>query len=121
MEEEGLDQEECVIPEIAAHRQFQIGFKHLIHTFRWYIVAVFGTLLSVISLISNILIARVLLQRKHSNFFFLGLLAVSDVFLSFCYFPVVAIEVVRYTIGVSLTCLFYCYKLDSNLGLCAKF
>jgi hypothetical protein len=28
---------------------------------------------------------------------------------------------VRYTIGVSLTCLFYCYKLDSNLGLCAKF
>lgn len=80
-------EEECTIPEIQTHR--------------WYIVAVVGTLLSIISLISNILIARVLLQQKHSNFFFLGLLAVSDVFLSFCYFPVVAMDVVRYNVGVS--------------------
>lgn len=69
--------------------------------FRWVMVAICGTLLSVISLVSNILIARVLLQRKYSNFFFLGLLALSDVFLSVCYFPVIAMEVVRYSIGVS--------------------
>lgn len=86
MEEE---EDPCVIPEIQIHR--------------WYLVAMIGTILSIISIICNTLIARVLLQRKHSNFFFLGLLAVSDLFLSVCYFPVIAMEVVRYTVGVSLT------------------
>ncbi|KAK0395105.1 hypothetical protein QR680_001120 [Steinernema hermaphroditum] len=54
---------------------------------RWYLVAVAGTSLSLVSLVCNILIARVLLTRSHSHFFFLGLLAVSDSFLSFCYGP----------------------------------
>ncbi|KAI6184416.1 G-PROTEIN-RECEP-F1-2 domain-containing protein [Aphelenchoides bicaudatus] len=83
----------------------------------WYIVAVLGTLLSAISLISNILIARVLLQRKYSQFFFLGVLAVSDVFLSFCYFPVVAMDVVRYTIGLWLVKLWWVY-IGPVLALC---
>ncbi|KAI6226202.1 G-PROTEIN-RECEP-F1-2 domain-containing protein [Aphelenchoides fujianensis] len=74
--------EECALPEIPEHR--------------WYLVAVAGTSLSIISLISNILIARVLLQRRYSNFFFLGLLAISDSFLSFCYGPVISAEILRY-------------------------
>jgi hypothetical protein len=85
--EEEEEFEDCSIPEI--------------QSYRWYIVVVVGTTLSVISLISNILIARVLLKRKHSNFYFLGLLAVSDCFISFCFFPVVASDIVRFSIGVS--------------------
>lgn len=54
--------EDCSLPDIPEHR--------------WLLVAVAGSSLSIISLISNVLIARVLLQRKYSNFFFLGLLAI---------------------------------------------
>lgn len=45
-------------------------------------------LISLISLVSNALIACVLLRPRNSNFFFLGLLALSDAFLSACYGPV---------------------------------
>ncbi|KAI1720280.1 7 transmembrane receptor (rhodopsin family) domain-containing protein [Ditylenchus destructor] len=62
---------------------------------RWYLVAVAGTSLSIISLICNILIARILLRPKHSHFFFLGLLALSDCFLSFCYGPVIAMDIIK--------------------------
>lgn len=85
MEEE---EDVCAIPEIAEHR--------------WVLVAGVGTTLSIVSLMTNIVIARVLLQRKHSHFFFLGCLALSDVFLSFCYAPVVAMEVVRYSVDVGV-------------------
>lgn len=85
------EEEECVVPQIPIHR--------------WYLVAYVGTSLSIISVLCNVLIARVLLQRKHSNFFFLGVLAVSDAFLSFSYGPVVAMDVVRYNVGVSSICV----------------
>lgn len=62
---------------------------------RWYLVAVAGTTLSVISFFCNLLIARLLLRPKYSHFFFLGLLAVSDAFLSFCYGPVIAMDVIK--------------------------
>ncbi|VDM98810.1 unnamed protein product [Thelazia callipaeda] len=62
---------------------------------RWYLVAIVGTPLSVISLFSNLLIARAVLPRKQSPFFFLGLLAFSDSFLSFCYGPVIAMDIIK--------------------------
>ncbi|CAD5212462.1 unnamed protein product [Bursaphelenchus okinawaensis] len=84
---------------------------------RWWLVAVAGTSLSVISLITNMIIARVLLQKKHSHFFFLGLLAVSDTFLSFCYGPVIAMEIVRYNVEVWITRLWWHY-VGPLLSLC---
>ncbi|KAL3107198.1 hypothetical protein niasHT_011917 [Heterodera trifolii] len=62
---------------------------------RWYLVAVLGTSLSVISLVCNALIACVLLRPRNSNFFFLGLLALSDAFLSACYGPVIAMDIIK--------------------------
>ncbi|CAD5216686.1 unnamed protein product [Bursaphelenchus xylophilus] len=84
---------------------------------RWWLVAVAGTSLSVISLITNMIIARVLLQKKHAHFFFLGLLAVSDTFLSFCYGPVIAMEIVRYNVEVWITRLWWHY-VGPLLSLC---
>ncbi|KAI6179331.1 G-PROTEIN-RECEP-F1-2 domain-containing protein [Aphelenchoides besseyi] len=94
---------DCVIPDIPDRR--------------WYLVAVVGTSLSLVSLISNILIARVLLQRKHSNFFFLGLLAISDVFISLCYGPVIAMELVRYDVSLLLVKA-WLYYVGPLLSLC---
>lgn len=62
---------------------------------RWYFVAVAGTLLSIVSFICNFLIAIVLLRKKYSHFYFLGLLAASDTFLSICYAPVIAMDVIK--------------------------
>uniref|UniRef100_A0A914I762 G-protein coupled receptors family 1 profile domain-containing protein n=1 Tax=Globodera rostochiensis TaxID=31243 RepID=A0A914I762_GLORO len=62
---------------------------------RWYLVAVLGTFLSAISLVCNALIACVLLRPRNSNFFFLGLLALSDAFLSACYGPVIAMDIIK--------------------------
>uniref|UniRef100_A0AC35GRI5 G-protein coupled receptors family 1 profile domain-containing protein n=1 Tax=Panagrolaimus sp. PS1159 TaxID=55785 RepID=A0AC35GRI5_9BILA len=62
---------------------------------RWYFVAVAGTLLSIVSFICNFLIAIILLQKRYSHFFFLGLLAASDTFLSLCYAPVIAMDVIK--------------------------
>uniref|UniRef100_A0A0N4ZC33 G_PROTEIN_RECEP_F1_2 domain-containing protein n=1 Tax=Parastrongyloides trichosuri TaxID=131310 RepID=A0A0N4ZC33_PARTI len=59
-----------------------------------YTLALIGTGLSVVSVISNILIAIVLLRPKHSHFFFLGLLAVSDTFLSIWYGPIIAVNMI---------------------------
>uniref|UniRef100_A0A0N5C8Y7 G_PROTEIN_RECEP_F1_2 domain-containing protein n=1 Tax=Strongyloides papillosus TaxID=174720 RepID=A0A0N5C8Y7_STREA len=66
-----------------------------------YTLALIGTGLSVVSVISNILIATVLLRPKHSHFFFLGLLAVSDTFLSIWYGPIIAVNM----IGAKITTL----------------
>ncbi|TMS34810.1 hypothetical protein L596_002327 [Steinernema carpocapsae] len=85
---------------------------------RWYLVAVAGTSLSLISLVCNILIARVLLTRTHSHFFFLGLLAVSDSFLSFCYGPVIAMDVIKNRLQIVwLTRLWWSY-IGTLLALC---
>jgi hypothetical protein len=92
--------------------------------YRFYMIVVFGTSLSLISIISNFLIAIVLLRRRHSNFFFLGLLAVSDTFVSFCYFPVIAMETARYRFPVSfsspylLNSLFIDLASTALVGLC---
>ena len=69
---------------------------------RWYLVAVAGTSLSVVSFICNLLIARILLRMKYSHFFFLGLLALSDAFLSFCYGPVIAMDVIKNRLQVNI-------------------
>ncbi|CEF60196.1 G protein-coupled receptor, rhodopsin-like family and EF-hand domain and EF-hand domain pair and GPCR, rhodopsin-like, 7TM domain-containing protein [Strongyloides ratti] len=66
-----------------------------------YTLALIGTCLSVVSVISNILIATVLLRPKHSHFFFLGLLAVSDTFLSIWYGPIIAVNMM----GAEITTL----------------
>uniref|UniRef100_A0A0M3HGU7 G_PROTEIN_RECEP_F1_2 domain-containing protein n=1 Tax=Ascaris lumbricoides TaxID=6252 RepID=A0A0M3HGU7_ASCLU len=75
------EEDECEVPEVLARR--------------WYLVAVAGTSLSFISLFSNLLIACTLLQKGRTHFFFLGLLAVSDSFLSFCYGPVIAMDIIK--------------------------
>lgn len=67
---------------------------------RWYLVAVVGTSLSLISLFTNLLIALTLLTRRRKHFFFLGLLSVSDIFLSFCYGPVIAMDVIKNRVQV---------------------
>lgn len=67
-----------------------------------YLVAVAGTSLSIISLIFNVLIVSVLLRPKHSHFFFLGLLALSDSFLSFCYGPVIAMDIIKNRLQVNV-------------------
>uniref|UniRef100_A0A0K0EKF8 G_PROTEIN_RECEP_F1_2 domain-containing protein n=1 Tax=Strongyloides stercoralis TaxID=6248 RepID=A0A0K0EKF8_STRER len=66
-----------------------------------YTLALIGTGLSIVSVISNILIATVLLRPKHSHFFFLGLLAVSDTFLSIWYGPIIVVNM----IGAKITVL----------------
>lgn len=88
--------------------------------YQFYMVVVFGTTLSMISIISNIIIAIVLLRRRHSNFFFLGLLAVSDTFLSICYFPVIAMETARYRFPLWLVRLWWMY-VGPLLALCNIF
>ncbi|VDK67722.1 unnamed protein product [Anisakis simplex] len=74
---------------------------------RWYLVAVAGTSLSFISLFSNLLIAKTLLSKRRSHFFFLGLLACSDCFLSFCYGPVIAMDIIKNRVQVSSTQCFF--------------
>lgn len=68
---------------------------------RWFLVAVVGTPLSLISLFSNLLIARAVLSRQRNHFFFLGLLALSDSFLSFCYGPVIAMDIIKNRVQVN--------------------
>jgi hypothetical protein len=58
---------------------------------KYYFFAIF----SAISLVCNVLIACVLLRPRNSNFFFLGLLALSDAFLSACYGPVIAMDIIK--------------------------
>uniref|UniRef100_A0A914CQK4 G-protein coupled receptors family 1 profile domain-containing protein n=1 Tax=Acrobeloides nanus TaxID=290746 RepID=A0A914CQK4_9BILA len=85
---------------------------------RWYLVAVAGTSLSVVSFICNLLIARILLRMKYSHFFFLGLLALSDAFLSFCYGPVIAMDVIKNRLQLLwLTRLYWSY-VGPSLALC---
>ncbi|KHN78793.1 hypothetical protein Tcan_10153 [Toxocara canis] len=85
---------------------------------RWYLVAVAGTSLSFISLFSNLLIARALLTRRRSHFFFLGLLAVSDSFLSFCYGPVIAMDIIKNRVqAIWLNRLWWSY-IGPLLALC---
>ncbi|PIC43650.1 hypothetical protein B9Z55_004308 [Caenorhabditis nigoni] len=62
---------------------------------RWYLVAVCGTSLSVLSIVSNMLISKVLLSSKHNHFYFLALLALSDCFLSLNYGPVIAMDIIK--------------------------
>uniref|UniRef100_A0AC34Q7D5 G-protein coupled receptors family 1 profile domain-containing protein n=1 Tax=Panagrolaimus sp. JU765 TaxID=591449 RepID=A0AC34Q7D5_9BILA len=62
---------------------------------RWYFVAIAGTSLSFVSIICNALITVVLLKKKYAHFYFLGLLAASDMFLSICYGPVIAMDVIK--------------------------
>lgn len=85
---------------------------------RWYLVAVAGTSLSVISLVCNVLIAFVLLRPRNSHFFFLGLLALSDAFLSACYGPVIAMDIIKNRMQLLwLTRLWWSY-VGPLLALC---
>ncbi|KAE9548890.1 hypothetical protein FO519_007899 [Halicephalobus sp. NKZ332] len=85
---------------------------------RWYFVAIAGTSLSIVSIVCNILIAFVLLKRKYAHFYFLGLLAASDTFLSICYGPVIAMDVIKSRLQILwLTRLYWSY-LGPLLSLC---
>lgn len=81
------DYDPCSLPSSADHR--------------WYFVAIAGTLLSIVSIICNAMITVVLLKKKYAHFYFLGLLAASDMFLSICYGPVIAMDVIKNRLQVS--------------------
>uniref|UniRef100_A0A915N3U8 G_PROTEIN_RECEP_F1_2 domain-containing protein n=1 Tax=Meloidogyne javanica TaxID=6303 RepID=A0A915N3U8_MELJA len=71
-----------------------------------------------ISLVCNVLIACVLLRPRNSHFFFLGLLAVSDAFLSTCYGPVIAMDIIKNRVQLLwLTRLWWSY-VGPLLALC---
>ncbi|MFH4977756.1 hypothetical protein AB6A40_004465 [Gnathostoma spinigerum] len=85
---------------------------------RWYLVAVVGTPLSLISVFSNLLIARALLSKKRGHFFFLGLLALSDSVISTGYVPVIAMDIIKNEIkALWLTRLWWWY-IGPLLAVC---
>ncbi|KJH52035.1 hypothetical protein DICVIV_01736 [Dictyocaulus viviparus] len=87
---------------------------------RFY-MAIAGTALSFISLFCNMLIAKVLYRSKHSHFFFLALLAISDSFLSFMYGPVIAMDIIKDKIKILwLTRLYWSY-VGPLLSFCQLF
>jgi len=119
--DEDYDGDPCELPEMADRR--------------WYLVAVAGTGLSLISLICNILITRVLLRQasqdyggkcvrritfspKHTHFFFLGLLALSDSFLSLCYGPVIAMDIIKTRLQSLWLTRIYLLYVGPLLALC---
>ncbi|CAI4232670.1 unnamed protein product [Auanema sp. JU1783] len=85
---------------------------------RWYLVAVAGTSLSLISFICNLIIAKVLLSSKHSHFYFLAILALSDSFLSFMYGPVIAMDIIKDRLQILWLTKAYWSYLGPLLSLC---
>uniref|UniRef100_A0A7E4USK2 G_PROTEIN_RECEP_F1_2 domain-containing protein n=1 Tax=Panagrellus redivivus TaxID=6233 RepID=A0A7E4USK2_PANRE len=85
---------------------------------RWYLVAVLGTTLSVISLFCNSLTALILLKKRYAHFFFLGLLAASDTFLSLCYGPVIAMDAIINRLHIVWLAQGYRYYVLPLLALC---
>lgn len=81
---------------------------------RWYLVVVVGAPLSWISLFSNLLIAKAVLSQKRNHFFFLGLLALSDSFLSFCYGPVIAMDIIKDRLQVPIFIFLLFQKKTKN-------
>ncbi|CAB3404214.1 unnamed protein product [Caenorhabditis bovis] len=85
---------------------------------RWYLVAVAGTSLSVISIFTNIVIAKVLFSSKHAHFYFLALLAISDAFLSLNYGPVIAMEIINDRLQLRWLNDLYLVYVGPLLALC---
>ncbi|CAD6197004.1 unnamed protein product [Caenorhabditis auriculariae] len=85
---------------------------------RWYFALV-GTGCSIVSILTNMIIARVLLSRRHSHFFFLGLLALSDCFLSINYGPVIAMDIIKDRLQILWLTRLYQLYVGPLLGLCS--
>uniref|UniRef100_A0A8R1HMV4 G-protein coupled receptors family 1 profile domain-containing protein n=1 Tax=Caenorhabditis japonica TaxID=281687 RepID=A0A8R1HMV4_CAEJA len=85
---------------------------------RWYLVAVCGTALSVLSIVCNIIISKVLLASKHAHFYFLALLALSDCFLSLNYGPVIAMDIIKDRVKLIWLSNAYLIYVGPLLALC---
>ncbi|CAI5442587.1 unnamed protein product [Caenorhabditis angaria] len=85
---------------------------------RWYLVAVAGTSLSFLSIITNIVIAKVLLSSRHNQFFFLAVIAINDCLLSFNYGPVIAMEIIKDRLGEKWLHELYLSYVGPLLALC---
>uniref|UniRef100_A0A0N4W4V8 G_PROTEIN_RECEP_F1_2 domain-containing protein n=1 Tax=Haemonchus placei TaxID=6290 RepID=A0A0N4W4V8_HAEPC len=85
---------------------------------RRFYMAVAGTILSLISLFCNLLIAKVLYSSKHAHFFFLALLAVSDCFLSLMYGPVIAMDIIKDKVQILWLTQLYWWYVGPLLALC---
>ncbi|EPB73401.1 hypothetical protein ANCCEY_07516 [Ancylostoma ceylanicum] len=87
---------------------------------RRFYMAVAGTVLSFVSLFCNLLIAKVLCSSRHTHFFFLALLAMSDSFLSFMYGPVIALDIIKDRLQILWLTRLYWWYVGPLLSLCQK-
>ncbi|EYC24164.1 hypothetical protein Y032_0014g2362 [Ancylostoma ceylanicum] len=85
---------------------------------RRFYMAVAGTVLSFVSLFCNLLIAKVLCSSRHTHFFFLALLAMSDSFLSFMYGPVIALDIIKDRLQILWLTRLYWWYVGPLLSLC---
>lgn len=88
---------------------------------RFYLIAICGTSFSIVSCLENVVICYSLLaKRKHRNshFLYLALLAFSDGFLSFCYGPVIAMDIIKNYVRVIWLTRVWWYYVGPMLALC---
>ncbi|CAJ0606357.1 unnamed protein product [Cylicocyclus nassatus] len=85
---------------------------------RRFYMAVAGTILSFVSLLCNLLIAKVLYCSRHAHFFFLALLAMSDSFLSLMYGPVIALDIIKDRLQILWLTKLYWWYLGPLLSMC---
>lgn len=88
---------------------------------RFYMIAICGTSFSIISCLENVIICYALLaKRKHRNshFLYLAILAFSDGFLSFCYGPVIAMDIIKNHVKMLWLNRIWWYYVGPMLALC---
>uniref|UniRef100_A0A914VYJ3 G-protein coupled receptors family 1 profile domain-containing protein n=1 Tax=Plectus sambesii TaxID=2011161 RepID=A0A914VYJ3_9BILA len=88
---------------------------------RFYLIAICGTSFSIVSCLENVIICYALLaKRKHRNshFLYLALLAFSDGFLSFCYGPVIAMDIIKNYVKLLWLTRVWWYYVGPMLALC---